>query len=114
MTSNGWLNERTIARARWVSHSPIARSPALTTCSSPSPTARGAGRYGVKQGCGFVTEAGGQTTLIACRDEACARLGRLLRERVGVSRLAWLGLVGTAPLLLTRGVEWFRPRVRSG
>jgi len=38
------------------------------------------GRYGVKQGGGFVTEAGDQTALIAYRNTAYARLGQLLRE----------------------------------
>src|ERR1035437_8919845 len=37
-----------------------------------------AGRYGVKQGGGFVTEAGDQTALIAYRNTAYARLGQLL------------------------------------
>jgi hypothetical protein len=39
-----------------------------------------AGKYGVKQGGGFVTEAGDQTALIAYRNTAYARLGQLLRE----------------------------------
>jgi 3-hydroxybutyryl-CoA dehydrogenase len=39
-----------------------------------------AGRYGVKQGGGFVTEAGDQTALIAYRNKAYARLGQLLHE----------------------------------
>jgi len=39
-----------------------------------------AGRFGVKQGGGFVTEAGDQTALIAHRNMAHARLGQLLRE----------------------------------
>jgi len=39
-----------------------------------------AGKYGVKQGGGFVTGAGDQTALIAYRNTAYARLGQLLRE----------------------------------
>lgn len=39
-----------------------------------------AGRYGVKQGGGFVIPAGDQAALIAYRDTAYARLGQLLRE----------------------------------
>lgn len=39
-----------------------------------------AGRYGVKQGGGFVTPAGDQAPLIAYRNTAYARLGQLLRE----------------------------------
>lgn len=39
-----------------------------------------AGKYGVKQGGGFVTKAGDQTELIAYRNTAYARLGQLLRE----------------------------------
>jgi len=39
-----------------------------------------AGKYGVKEGGGFVTEAGDQTVLIAYRNRAYARLGQLLRE----------------------------------
>jgi 3-hydroxybutyryl-CoA dehydrogenase len=39
-----------------------------------------AGRYGVKQGGGFVIPAGDQATLIAYRNTAYARLGQLLRE----------------------------------
>ena len=38
------------------------------------------GRYGVKQGGGFVTPPGDQAALIAYRDTAYARLGQLLRE----------------------------------
>jgi 3-hydroxybutyryl-CoA dehydrogenase len=39
-----------------------------------------AGRYGVKQGGGFVTPAGDQAELIAYRNTAYAKLGQLLRE----------------------------------
>jgi len=39
-----------------------------------------AGKFGVKQGGGFVTDAGDQTALIAYRNTAYARLGQLLRE----------------------------------
>ncbi len=39
-----------------------------------------AGKFGVKQGGGFVTEAGDQTALIAYRNTAYARLGQLLGE----------------------------------
>jgi 3-hydroxybutyryl-CoA dehydrogenase len=39
-----------------------------------------AGHYGLKQGGGFVTEAGDQTELIAYRNKAYARLGQLLRD----------------------------------
>jgi 3-hydroxybutyryl-CoA dehydrogenase len=39
-----------------------------------------AGRYGVKQGGGFVVPAGDQARLIAYRNTAYARLGQLLRE----------------------------------
>jgi 3-hydroxybutyryl-CoA dehydrogenase len=39
-----------------------------------------AGRYGVKQGGGFVIPAGDQAALIAYRNTAYARLGQLLRE----------------------------------
>jgi 3-hydroxybutyryl-CoA dehydrogenase len=39
-----------------------------------------AGNYGVKQGGGFVTEAGDQTALVAYRNTAYARLGQLLEE----------------------------------
>jgi 3-hydroxybutyryl-CoA dehydrogenase len=39
-----------------------------------------AGRYGVKQGGGFVVPAGDQAPLIAYRNIAYARLGQLLRE----------------------------------
>lgn len=39
-----------------------------------------AGRYGVKQGGGFVTPAGDQTALVAYRNTAYARLADLLRE----------------------------------
>ena len=39
-----------------------------------------AGRYGVKQGGGFVTTAGDQTALVAYRNTAYARLGQLLKE----------------------------------
>jgi 3-hydroxybutyryl-CoA dehydrogenase len=38
------------------------------------------GRYGVKQGGGFVTPAGDQAPLVAYRNTAYARLGRLLNE----------------------------------
>jgi 3-hydroxybutyryl-CoA dehydrogenase len=38
------------------------------------------GRYGVKQGGGFVTPAGDQESLIAYRNTAYARLGQLLAE----------------------------------
>jgi 3-hydroxybutyryl-CoA dehydrogenase len=38
------------------------------------------GRHGVKQGGGFVTPAGDATPLVAYRNTAYARLGRLLRE----------------------------------
>jgi 3-hydroxybutyryl-CoA dehydrogenase len=38
------------------------------------------GRYGVKQGGGFVTPAGDQTALVAYRNTAYARLGQLLAE----------------------------------
>ena len=38
------------------------------------------GRYGVKQGGGFVVPAGDQAALIAYRNTAYARLGQLLRE----------------------------------
>jgi len=38
------------------------------------------GRYGVKQGGGFVIPAGDQAALIAYRNTAYAKLGRLLRE----------------------------------
>jgi 3-hydroxybutyryl-CoA dehydrogenase len=40
----------------------------------------GAGRYGVKQGGGFVIPAGDQARLIAYRNTAYAKLGQLLRE----------------------------------
>ncbi|HEY5820391.1 MAG TPA: 3-hydroxyacyl-CoA dehydrogenase family protein [Propionibacteriaceae bacterium] len=39
-----------------------------------------AGRYGVKQGGGFVTPAGDQAALVAYRNTVYARLGQLLRE----------------------------------
>jgi 3-hydroxybutyryl-CoA dehydrogenase len=39
-----------------------------------------AGRYGVKQGGGFVTDAGDKTELVAYRNTAYAKLGRLLKE----------------------------------
>ena len=39
-----------------------------------------AGRYGVKQGGGFVIPAGDQAPLIAYRNTAYAKLGQLLRE----------------------------------
>ena len=39
-----------------------------------------AGRYGVKQGGGFVTPAGDQAPLVAYRNTAYARLGQLLKE----------------------------------
>ncbi|HET7668432.1 MAG TPA: 3-hydroxyacyl-CoA dehydrogenase family protein [Mycobacterium sp.] len=39
-----------------------------------------AGRYGVKQGGGFVTPAGDQAELITYRNTAYAKLGQLLRE----------------------------------
>ena len=39
-----------------------------------------AGRYGVKQGGGFVTPAGEQAPLVAYRNTAYARLGQLLKE----------------------------------
>ena len=39
-----------------------------------------AGRYGVKQGGGFVIPAGDQAALIAYRNTAYAKLGQLLRE----------------------------------
>ena len=39
-----------------------------------------AGRYGVKQGGGFVVPAGDQAALIAYRNTAYAKLGQLLRE----------------------------------
>jgi 3-hydroxybutyryl-CoA dehydrogenase len=38
------------------------------------------GRYGVKQGGGFVTPAGDQAPLVAYRNTAYARLGQLLKE----------------------------------
>ena len=38
------------------------------------------GRYGVKQGGGFVTPAGDQAALVAYRNTAYARLGQLLQE----------------------------------
>jgi 3-hydroxybutyryl-CoA dehydrogenase len=38
------------------------------------------GRHGVKQGGGLVTPAGDQAPLIAYRNTAYARLGRLLKE----------------------------------
>ena len=38
------------------------------------------GRYGVKQGGGFVTPAGDQAALVAYRNTAYARLGQLLHE----------------------------------
>jgi 3-hydroxybutyryl-CoA dehydrogenase len=40
----------------------------------------GAGKYGVKQGGGFVTPAGDQAALVAYRNTAYARLGQLLNE----------------------------------
>jgi len=50
-----------------------------------------AGKYGVKQGGGFVTEAGDQTALVTYRNTAYARLAQLLRE------------LGPAPLGKTEG-----------
>lgn len=50
-----------------------------------------AGRYGVKQGGGFVTEAGDQKALITYRNTAYARLAQLLRE------------LGPAPLKKAKG-----------
>jgi 3-hydroxybutyryl-CoA dehydrogenase len=38
------------------------------------------GRYGIKQGGGFVTRAGDQAALVAYRNTAYARLGQLLQE----------------------------------
>ena len=52
-----------------------------------------AGQYGVKQGGGFVTPSGDQAPLVAYRNTAYARLGRLLKELGPVPK----GRVDTAP-----------------
>ena len=52
-----------------------------------------AGKYGVKQGGGFVTEAGDQSALVTYRNTAYARLAQLLRE------------LGPAPLKTTSVTE---------
>ena len=61
-----------------------------------SPSWSRAGRYGVKQGGGFVTPAGDQAPLVAYRNTAYARLGQLLKE------------LGPAPLVITRNTSFDR------
>ena len=63
-----------------------------------------AGRFGVKQGGGFVVPAGDSTALVAYRNRAYARLADLLVE-LGPAPIGPAGVPGTPPEPTTDGVE---------
>ena len=96
-TSTSWCAPRSATGCRSSARSPSPTWRAWTstwTASEPSSSTTAtrlaapemltelvdAGRYGVKQGGGFVIPAGDQAALIAFRTKAYAKLGQLLRE----------------------------------